>query len=609
MTKILLVEDDKSLREIYGVRLLAEGYDIVSAGDGEEALSTAIKENPDLIISDVMMPKISGFDMLDILKSNASTKNIKVIMMTALSSDDQRERGKKLGADRYLVKSQVGVEDVVNVVHEVLEDENVARKPIVAPVPPAASDEAEEKEGAADMMSVPSEEGTATETTTSVPNQAESRTEASEENYQQADQASQNQKEVMPQPMAPFSSGAAPQSQVDDLLNKYQTSPAYRQNSETVTNNVTPEQQPQSATQPSQPTINTVNSEQQPVAANNAYTAENGYQEAAANYQNSQPNGQPNSFEAQNANTYVNPNNFAGPQASPNTVNQTQETSSPVVEEPSHLTQAQAFNAADQTMDEIAPDTTEKAPTETNVSSYGNLTDINSTFSTEEDMDTSEEPDTQNIEPQQTFSNPASELNNVKTSYEESPAPNMNPNGQVVNETFNQLQVQQPLEAPQNVQNPYSAGQASYGITEEQVGPMDQPEGVRHQITVESFEPSANENNQQTLSQDPNLHFDADDPIQATLNTNNEFAPLPRMSDSAENPVNQQVQNQAPQPPAFADEDGNIIPTDGLNQTLAEFDRIKQAEAAGLSNNSISSMQAEEEKRYREQRRQQGYDS
>jgi DNA-binding response OmpR family regulator len=68
MTKILLVEDDKSLREIYGVRLLAEGYDIVSAGDGEEALAMAIKERPRLILSDVMMPKISGFDMLDILR-------------------------------------------------------------------------------------------------------------------------------------------------------------------------------------------------------------------------------------------------------------------------------------------------------------------------------------------------------------------------------------------------------------------------------------------------------------------------------------------------------------------------------------------------------------
>lgn len=122
MTKILLVEDDKSLREIYGVRLLAEGYEITSAGDGEEALAFAIKERPDLIVSDVMMPKISGFDMLDILRSTTETKDIKVIMMTALSSEDQRARGESLGADRYLVKSQVGIEDVVRTVHDVLGD-------------------------------------------------------------------------------------------------------------------------------------------------------------------------------------------------------------------------------------------------------------------------------------------------------------------------------------------------------------------------------------------------------------------------------------------------------------------------------------------------------
>lgn len=128
MTKILLVEDDKSLREIYGVRLLAEGYDIVSAGDGEEALAMAIKERPNLIISDVMMPKISGFDMLDILRSTTETKNIRVIMMTALSSEEQRQRGESLGADKYLVKSQVGIEDVVRVVHEVLDDSPVATK-------------------------------------------------------------------------------------------------------------------------------------------------------------------------------------------------------------------------------------------------------------------------------------------------------------------------------------------------------------------------------------------------------------------------------------------------------------------------------------------------
>ena len=122
MTKILLVEDDKSLREIYGVRLLAEGYEIVSAGDGEEALAMAIKERPDLIVSDVMMPKITGFDMLDILRSTPETKDVKIIMMTALSSEDQRARGESLGANRYLVKSQVGIEDVVRTIHDVLAD-------------------------------------------------------------------------------------------------------------------------------------------------------------------------------------------------------------------------------------------------------------------------------------------------------------------------------------------------------------------------------------------------------------------------------------------------------------------------------------------------------
>jgi len=134
MTKILLVEDDKSLREIYGVRLFAEGYDVVSAGDGEEALALAIKERPSLIITDVMMPKISGFDMLDILRSTTETKDIKVIVMTALGSEENKDRGERLGADKYLIKSQVGIEDVVHVVHDLLGDQ-----PPAPAAPPAAA--------------------------------------------------------------------------------------------------------------------------------------------------------------------------------------------------------------------------------------------------------------------------------------------------------------------------------------------------------------------------------------------------------------------------------------------------------------------------------------
>jgi CheY-like chemotaxis protein len=122
MAKIMLVEDDNNLREIYGERLMAEGYEIVSAKDGEEALALAVKEKPDLIISDVMMPKISGFDMLDILRQTPETKNTKVIMMTALSQAEDKQRANNLGADKYLVKSQVTLEYVARVVDDVLND-------------------------------------------------------------------------------------------------------------------------------------------------------------------------------------------------------------------------------------------------------------------------------------------------------------------------------------------------------------------------------------------------------------------------------------------------------------------------------------------------------
>lgn len=120
MARILLVEDDSNLREIYGARLEAEGFEIISANDGEEALSIAVREKPDLIISDVMMPKISGFDMLDILRTTPETKDVKIIMMTALGQDEDRKRGADLGADHYIVKSQVTLDDVVGIVQEVL---------------------------------------------------------------------------------------------------------------------------------------------------------------------------------------------------------------------------------------------------------------------------------------------------------------------------------------------------------------------------------------------------------------------------------------------------------------------------------------------------------
>ena len=120
MSKVLLVEDDINLREIFEMRLQAEGYETLSAADGEEALMVATKEKPDLIIADVMMPKLSGFEMLETLRAAPEMANAKVIMMTALGQAEDRARGEKLGVVKYLVKSQVTLEDFVRVVREVL---------------------------------------------------------------------------------------------------------------------------------------------------------------------------------------------------------------------------------------------------------------------------------------------------------------------------------------------------------------------------------------------------------------------------------------------------------------------------------------------------------
>src|ERR1700690_2338851 len=120
MAKIMLVEDDNNLREIYAARLQAEGYTVVSAKDGEEALVIAKAEKPDLIISDIMMPKISGFEMLDILHNTDGLRDVKVIMLTALGQSDDELQAHRLGADRYLVKSQVTLEDIVKVSRELL---------------------------------------------------------------------------------------------------------------------------------------------------------------------------------------------------------------------------------------------------------------------------------------------------------------------------------------------------------------------------------------------------------------------------------------------------------------------------------------------------------
>lgn len=111
--RILLVEDDNALAAVYEERLKTEGFDVRRANNGEDALSTALSFHPDLILLDVMMPKVDGFDVLDILRNTPETANLKIIMLTALSQQSDQDKAKALHADDYLVKSQVVIADVI----------------------------------------------------------------------------------------------------------------------------------------------------------------------------------------------------------------------------------------------------------------------------------------------------------------------------------------------------------------------------------------------------------------------------------------------------------------------------------------------------------------
>lgn len=111
--RILLVEDDDALANVYLMRLEGEGYEVRRVANGEDALAAAISFKPNLVLLDVMMPKVSGFDVLDILRDTPETTNLKIIMLTALSQDSDKERAESLGVDDYLVKSQVVIADVM----------------------------------------------------------------------------------------------------------------------------------------------------------------------------------------------------------------------------------------------------------------------------------------------------------------------------------------------------------------------------------------------------------------------------------------------------------------------------------------------------------------
>ena len=104
MKKILIVDDEKDIVETLSFMLKAKGFDCISAYDGETGLSLAKSQHPDLVILDVMMPKINGYKICRLLKFDNKYKDIPIIMVTARSQDEDKIIGEETGADEYITK-------------------------------------------------------------------------------------------------------------------------------------------------------------------------------------------------------------------------------------------------------------------------------------------------------------------------------------------------------------------------------------------------------------------------------------------------------------------------------------------------------------------------
>jgi DNA-binding response OmpR family regulator len=122
--RILLAEDDRILRKAGEVSLRKRGYDVISAVDGEDALAKAREQKPDLVLLDVMMPKMQGFDVLHALKGDPSVSDIPVIMLTNLESAADIKRAADAGAHSYLVKSNMNLDELAARIADALKNRN-----------------------------------------------------------------------------------------------------------------------------------------------------------------------------------------------------------------------------------------------------------------------------------------------------------------------------------------------------------------------------------------------------------------------------------------------------------------------------------------------------
>ena len=111
---ILIIEDDDFFRELIRKKLLSENINVLEAVDGESGIKLVSEKKPDLIILDLLLPNMDGFEVLSKIKSNTDLSSIPVIILSNLGQQEDIERGLKLGADDYLVKSQFDIDQVTD---------------------------------------------------------------------------------------------------------------------------------------------------------------------------------------------------------------------------------------------------------------------------------------------------------------------------------------------------------------------------------------------------------------------------------------------------------------------------------------------------------------
>lgn len=118
--KILLVEDDRMISGMYDTKLRQEGFHVILAENGADALELAVQEKPDLVLLDIILPQIDGFAVLQELRLNQKTREIPIVMLTNLGTPEDKDKGQRYGATEYLVKANLTPTDVASTVKKFL---------------------------------------------------------------------------------------------------------------------------------------------------------------------------------------------------------------------------------------------------------------------------------------------------------------------------------------------------------------------------------------------------------------------------------------------------------------------------------------------------------